>query len=98
MKFREECKECWKNDIWLQILTFASICLITASFIVPPLGIIESSVLAATGELAAFAAIWEFNKALNKNLDAKVKIKELEVEINRNEKNINDNNIIDSID
>lgn len=75
--------QCWKKDFWLKILTFASIGLIIASFIVPPAGIIDPSVLAATGELAGFGAIWEFNKAMNKNIDAKVKIKELELEINR---------------
>lgn len=87
MKFKDECKQCWKSDIWLQILTLTSICLIVASFIVPPTGIIDSSVLAATGELAGFAAIWEFNKAINKNIEARVKIKELEVEFNKGNKN-----------
>lgn len=86
MKFKEECKQCWKNDIWLQILTLTSIILIISSFIVPPTGVIDSSVLAATGELAGFAAIWEFNKAMNKNIDARVKIREMEIELNKNKK------------
>lgn len=76
--------QCWKKDFWLKILTFISIVLIVASFIVPPTGIIDSSVLAATGELAGFGAIWEFNKAMNKNIDAKVKLKEIELELSKN--------------
>ena len=78
-------KECWRQDIWLKILTFTSIGLVISSFIVPPTGIIDPSVLAATGELAGFGAIWEFNKAMDKNIDAKVKIKELELEVAKDE-------------
>ena len=80
--FIKECKECWKEDIWLKILTITSVCLIISSFIVPPLGIIDGSVLAAVGELTGLGALWEFTKAMNKNIDAKVKIKEIELELN----------------
>ena len=77
----KECKECWKEDIWLKILTITSVALIVSSFIVPPLGIIDGSVLAAVGELTGLGALWEFTKAMNKNIDAKVKIKEIELEL-----------------
>lgn len=80
------CKECWHSDLWLKILTVTSVLLIIASFIVPPTGIIDPSVLAATGELAGFGAIWEFHNAINKNMDAKLKIKEIELEISKNSK------------
>lgn len=80
--FIKECKECWKQDIWLKILTITSVGLIISSFIVPPLGIIDGSVLAAVGELSGLGALWEFTKAINKNIDAKVKIKEIELELN----------------
>lgn len=79
-------KECWKQDLWLKILTLSSVGLIIASFIVPPLGIIDGSVLAAVGELTGLGALWEFAKAMKNNINAKVKIKEIELEINRNEK------------
>lgn len=78
--------QCWKKDFWLKTLTLASIGLIIASFVVPPTGIIDPSVLAATGELAGFGAIWEFNKAMNKNIDTKVKLKEIELELSKNNK------------
>lgn len=82
--FIKECKECWKEDIWLKILTITSVGLIISSFIVPPLGIIDGSVLAAVGELTGIGALWQFTKAMNRNIDAKVKIKEIELELNNN--------------
>ena len=85
--FIKECKECWKQDIWLKILTITSVGLIISSFIVPPLGIIDGSVLAAVGELTGLGALWEFTKAMKKNIDAKVKIKEIELELNNKDDN-----------
>lgn len=79
--FLKECKECWKEDIWLKILTITSVALIISSFIVPPIGIIDGSVLAAVGELTGLGALWEFTKAMKKNIDARVKIKEIELEL-----------------
>lgn len=84
-------KECWKSDVMLRLLTFTSVILIIASFIIPPAGIIDGSVLAATGELAGFGVIWEANKAINENLDTKIKIKEVELMLNGNKNNIKDN-------
>ena len=80
--FIKECKECWKEDIWLKILTITSVVLIISSFIVPPLGIVDGSILAAVGELTGIGALWQFTKAMNRNIDAKVKIKEIELELN----------------
>ena len=82
--FIKECKECWKEDIWLKILTITSVALIISSFVVPPLGIIDGSVLAAVGELTGLGSLWEFTKAMKKNIDAKVKIKEIELELKNN--------------
>ena len=73
--------ECWKEDLWLKILTLTSIILIVTAFFIPPMAVIYESVLAAVGELAGIGALWQFTKAINKNLDAKVKIKEIELEI-----------------
>lgn len=81
--FMKECKECWKEDIWLKILTITSVALIISSFIVPPLGIIDGSVLAAVGELTGLGSLWEFTKAMKKNIDARVKIKEIELRISK---------------
>ena len=59
-------------DIGFHILTTVSIILIIASFFVPPLGIIDPSVMAGVGELFAFAALWELHVAVRKGLDAKI--------------------------
>ena len=83
--FIKECKECWREDLWLKILTITSILLIVGSFIVPPLGIIDGSVLAAVGELTGIGALWEFTKAMKRNVNAKVRIKEIELELNGKE-------------
>ena len=40
------------------VLTVISVLLIVAGFIVPPLGVIDNSVLIACGILFAFAALW----------------------------------------
>lgn len=73
--------ECWKEDLWLKILTITSILLIVTAFFIPPMAVIDGSVLAAVGELTGIGALWQFTKAMNKNIDAKVKIKEIELEI-----------------
>lgn len=70
-----------KYDIWLKILTSSSIILIGAGFAVPPLGIIDGSVLTATGILAAFGALFEGGHAIDKGLDVKLKLKDAELEI-----------------
>lgn len=82
--------ECWKEDLWLKILTITAVLLILASFIVPPTGVIDGSVLAAVGELTGIGALWQFTKAVNRNLDTKVKIKEIELELNHKDKQTDD--------
>lgn len=81
--FIEECDRCWRQDLWLKILTLTSVGLVIASFIVPPMGIIDGSVLAAVGELTGIGALWEFSKAINRNINARVKVRQLELEINK---------------
>lgn len=79
--------ECWKEDIWLKILTITSILLIVIAFFIPPMAVVDGSILAAVGELTGIGALWEFTKAMNKNIDAKVKIKEIELELNNKDDN-----------
>lgn len=76
---KELFKECWKQNMALHILTYAAIILIAAGFIVPPLGIIDNSVIIAVGEITGLGALWELNKSIDKGIDAKVKIKEIEL-------------------
>lgn len=71
----------WHHDIWLRILTFTSIALIVGAFFVPPMAIIDSSILAAVGELAGFGAIWQVSKAIDKGVDTSVKHKDTEITV-----------------
>lgn len=70
------------NDIWFHIFASTAIILIGASFVIPPLGIIDSSVLAATGEIAGFCALWEIHIAIKKGLDTKIQKDNITIEIN----------------
>lgn len=65
-------KECTLKNPWFSVFSAASIGLLVASFIVPPTGVIDPSVLAATGELFAFTALGTVLKAIDKGVDAKV--------------------------
>lgn len=58
---------------WLfDVLSFTSLALIIASFLVPPTGQIDPSVLAATGEIAGFSSLYIVLIAIEKGIDAQV--------------------------
>ena len=76
----------WRHDIWLRILTLASIALLVWSFVLPPPGVIDSSVIAAVGELAGFAALWQIAKAIDKGVDAALRRGDTEITIHNDEK------------
>jgi hypothetical protein len=82
---KDVIKDVLRYDVWLKILTITSMGLIIAGFCVPPMGIIDGSVLIGTGELAGFAALFETGHAINKGLDARVKIKDIELQIHNDE-------------
>ena len=58
------------SNLWFKILTISAIALIVASWFVPPMAVIDGSVLAATGELLAFGAMWIVVKAIDKGTPA----------------------------
>lgn len=60
------------NNVWFHILSTISIGLIITSFILPPTGVIDSSVLGGVGEIMGIFAIWVVVKALDKGVDTKV--------------------------
>jgi hypothetical protein len=57
---------------WFIFFSLVSVALIIASFLVPPTGVIDGSVLGAVGEIFAFAALGTVIKAIDKGVDAKV--------------------------
>lgn len=71
-KVREAYENYVEHNTWFKVLSICAIALIVASFIVPPLGIIDSSVLAAVGEIFGFAALWTLIKAIDKGKVASV--------------------------
>lgn len=68
----KEFIECCKKDLCFKIFGAVAIILMIAGFILPPLGVIDNSVLLAAGELFGFAALASVNKAIDKGLDATV--------------------------
>lgn len=86
-------KQVWKEDIWLKLLTIVSILLIVIAFFIPPMAVIDSSVLAATGILAGLGALLELDTAIDKHLNAKIKIKDIELEITRQKGELTDGEI-----
>lgn len=52
----------------------------------PPPGVIDSSVIAAVGELAGFAALWQIAKAIDKGVDAALRKGDTEITIHNDEK------------
>ena len=68
-------KEVWtilKSDVWFYIFSLTAIGLIIASFLTPPMFIIDASVLAAVGEIFAFASLGTVVKAVDKGIGATV--------------------------
>lgn len=64
-KVFQKIKKCVVGNFWFHIFSLFSLVLITASFICPPLAVIDGSVLAAVGEVFAFAALWTLIKAMD---------------------------------
>ena len=78
---KEILKVAWESNIWLRILSISSILLIIASFFVPPLGVLDGSVLAAVGELEALGVLWIVLRAVEKGTGASFKKGDVEVDI-----------------
>lgn len=71
------------NDIWFHIFASISLILIVASFILPPSGVIDPSVIGAVGEITGFGALWELHIAIRKGFDAKIQHHDTSIEINK---------------
>ena len=71
------------HDIWFHIFASSSLILIAASFILPPTGVIDPSVIGAVGEIAGFGALWELHIAIRKGFDAKISHHDTSIEINK---------------
>lgn len=56
---------------WVSFILCAG--LLVAGFIVPPMGVIDPSVLKGGGLIFAFPTLWTVGRAIDKGLDAKLK-------------------------
>lgn len=70
-----------KSNIWIKIFSIVAIGLILGGFFTPPMAEIDGSILTASGIMFAFATLWTFNHALEKGKDAKLKHKDVEIEV-----------------
>ena len=78
-------KEAWLTNIWMRILSISSLLLIIASFFVPPIGVLDGSVLAAVGELEGLGVLWIVLRAVEKGTAASFKKGDVEVEFKEKE-------------
>ena len=69
---KQKSNSCTKSKIASAVLSVIAVALIIVSFFVPPTGVVDSSVLAAVGEIFAFAALFAVWEASDKGFDAKV--------------------------
>lgn len=67
-------KKFWKNylesNVFFWVFALSGLVLIVASFVLPPMGSIDNSVLAAVGELDGVIALGAVLKAIDKGVDA----------------------------
>lgn len=79
----------WKNylenNLFFWLFSLAGLGLIVASFILPPLGIIDNSVLVGIGEIDGFIALGAVIKAIDKGVDAQVQHNNTSITISNRE-------------
>lgn len=75
-----------KTTAWLlAVLTAVTVGLLVASFIVPPTGVIDPSVLKAAGEIFAFGTLWVVREAIKEGLSVKAVHGNTTIEVGRDE-------------
>ena len=75
-------KECILDNIWFKILSLSSVILIFISLLLPPQGVIDPSVIAASGELIGWGALTTVLVAIKKGKGISVKHGETEITFN----------------
>lgn len=58
-----------ENNIFFWVFSVAGLLLIIASFLLPPMGIVDNSILAVVGELDGVIALGAVIKAIDKGTD-----------------------------
>ena len=73
-----------KISFWVCLLF--SIGLLTASFIIPPTGVIDPSVLRGVGEIFAFSVLYVVIEALNRGTDVTLQKGDVNLHLNNPDK------------
>lgn len=73
------------TSVLLVVLTIITVGLIVASFLVPPTGVIDPSVLKAAGEIFAFATLFVVREAIKEGLSVKASHGNTTIEVGREE-------------
>ena len=74
-----------ENNSFFIFFSIAALILIVAGFIVPPTGVVDSSILIAVGELNGTLAIGAVIKAIDNGRSASIKYNNTELDINGDE-------------
>lgn len=82
-------KEFYKNylqsNLFFWFFSIIGVILIVTAFILPPLSVIDNSVLIAVGEINGFAALGAVIKSIDKGRSASIKHNNTELTINGDE-------------
>ena len=82
---REFYRNYLSNNLFFWFFSIIGVILIITAFILPPLSVIDNSVLIAVGEINGFAALGAVIKAIDKGSSATFHHNGTEVPINSNE-------------
>lgn len=77
---------CTRLKIIAALLAAVAVVLIVVSVFVPPRGVIEGSVLAAVGELFAFASLFMIWESVDRGMDAKITHGSTKIELSNDDK------------
>lgn len=87
---REFYKNYLSNNLFFWLFSIIGVILIVAAFILPPLSVIDNSVLIAVGEINGFIALGAVIKAIDKGSSASIKHNGTELTISGDEDNEED--------
>ena len=73
---------CLRDNVFFWTFAISGLLLIIASFILPPIGVVDNSVLAAVGELDGVIALGAVIKAIDNGSSASIKHNGTEITVN----------------
>ena len=82
---REFYRNYLKSNLFFWLFSIIGVILIIVAFILPPLSVIDNSVLIAVGEINGFIALGTVLKAVDKGVDATFQKGDTSVTITNNE-------------